>query len=144
MYRHLTRCTSHEGWSNHMRGRFKPRNCLVVSSLVVLSLMLVPCGIVASLKMSKTHLVVNAPYVGLHIAHFPHERNPPVIAINLGVGSCQHGHKWPSMTIKDEENREHTVISIVDCDPSLCVARDFETNSKLACPDQVPLPPAST
>ena len=97
-----------------MRRRFKPANCLVVTSIVVLSiLMLVPCGLVASVNLSGKDVMVVAPYVGLYVYKSSSQpiRFPNATVIRFGDGGCSYSPAdRPQITIGG------TVMAIIDCD----------------------------
>ncbi len=70
-----------------MKRRFKRPNCLAVSSIVVLSiLMLVPCGIVASVNLSEKDIFIRTPFVGLYVSKFPNEISRSMDATTIGAG----------------------------------------------------------
>ena len=94
-----------------MRRRFKRPTCLVISSLVVLSLMLVPCGLVASVNLSGKDVLVIAPPVGLLVSK---SFSPPGIAGPLpniiGSGACS-GRSPNNIDI----SLAGTTVTIMEC-----------------------------
>ena len=98
-----------------MRRRFKPANCLVVSLFVVFSiLMLVPCGLVASVNLSGNDVLVNAPFVGAFVTKTSPQPAPARqgIIMNIGTANCLYGFpNSPHITIGN------TWITFLDCNP---------------------------
>ena len=97
-----------------MKRRFNRPTCLMVSLIVVLSvLMLVPCGLVASVNLSEKDVIVIAPYFGLYVykSSFQPLRLSNTTIIRFGDGGCSTSpDDTPQISIGV------TVIAIINCD----------------------------
>ena len=98
-----------------MNRRFKRPTCLVVSALVVLALLvLVPCGLVASVKLSGKNLRVLTPYVALYVSD-PSSKPAKLGMMHLSTTTIDFGGCSSSTPSNSQISIGTTTISLFRC-----------------------------